>query len=80
LSGRRLGSIMAATTPEGRERNRRRGILSTLPFLAIGVADLLLLLFWGIDPLWGFMILPPILFCTVLSYVAFSTNFLEERT
>jgi hypothetical protein len=60
--------------------NRKRAVLLVLPFLALGIGDVLLLLWWGIDPLWGFMILPPILFCSVLAYLAFSTDFLEDRT
>ena len=67
--------------PEGGDAgNRRRGMLAVAPFLAIGLADILLLLFWGIEPLWGFAILPPILFCTVLAWIVFSTDFLEDRT
>ncbi|QLG62350.1 hypothetical protein [Halorarum salinum] len=65
---------------EAGTRNRKRGVLSTLPFLAIGLADVILLLRWGIEPLWGFAILPPILFCSVLAYLVFSTDFLEGRT
>ena len=65
----------------GADRNRRRrALLYVSPFLALGLADVLLLLWWGIDPLWGFMILPPILFCSVLAYLAFSTDFLDDRT
>lgn len=62
------------------ERHRMRGVLATLPFLGIGLADVGILLFWGIEPLWGFAILPPILFCSVLAYLVFSTDFLEDRT
>lgn len=77
---------MAATTSEDRPpheksgRNRKRAVLAVMPFLAIGLADVVLLLFWGIDPLWGFAILPPILFISVLAYLVFSTDFLENRT
>jgi hypothetical protein len=63
-----------------RTGNRLRAFLSVSPFLALGIADVILLLWWGIDPLWGFMILPPILFCSVLGYLAFSTDFLDDRT
>lgn len=70
-----------ATAPQlGSDRNRKRAILYTLPFLAIGVGDVVLLLFWGLEPLWGFVVLLPILFCTILTYVVFSTDFLEGRT
>jgi fatty acid desaturase len=68
------------TVEEGSGRNRKRAAKAVLPFLAIGLADVLLLLFWGIEPLWGFAILPPILFITVLAWIAFSTDFLEDRT
>jgi hypothetical protein len=50
------------------------------PFLAIGLLDLVLLLGWGLDPLWGFMILPPILFVSVLGWIAFRTGFASDRT
>ncbi|WP_129115751.1 hypothetical protein [Halegenticoccus tardaugens] len=68
--------------PLGEEggRNRKRAFLAVLPFLAIGLADVVLLLFWGIEPLWAFAILPPILFCSVLAWIVFSTDFLEGRT
>jgi hypothetical protein len=65
---------------EGTNRNRRRGALAALPFLAIGLADVVLLYGWGLKPLWAFAILPPILFCSVLAWIVFSTDFLEDRT
>jgi hypothetical protein len=49
------------------------------PFVFIGLFDLALLLGWGLDPLWGFMILPPILFVSVLGWIAFRTGFASDR-
>jgi hypothetical protein len=49
------------------------------PFVFIGLFDLALLLGWGLDPLWGFMILPPILFISVLGWIAFRTGFASDR-
>ena len=60
--------------------NRKRALLFVSPFLAIGLFDLALLLGWGLDPLWGFMILPPILFVSVLGWIAFRTGFASDRT
>ncbi|MFB6069971.1 MAG: hypothetical protein ABEJ76_03030 [Halanaeroarchaeum sp.] len=57
------------------ERNRRRAAVMVLPFLALGIADVALLLVWGIDPLWGFVVLPPILFMTLMGWIAFRTGF-----
>ena len=62
------------------ENNRRRAILAVTPFLVIGLGNLVLLLGWGIEPLWAFAILPPILFCSALAYIVFSTDFLSDRT
>lgn len=45
------------------------------PFLLLGLADVALLLVWGISPLWGFVILPPILFMVVLGWIAFTNGF-----
>ncbi|MFC6825445.1 hypothetical protein [Halopelagius fulvigenes] len=66
--------------PETGGRNRRRAVLAVLPFLFIGLANVVLIVGMGTEPLWGFAILPPILFCTVLAYIVFSTDFLDDRT
>ncbi|HKL28713.1 MAG TPA: hypothetical protein VJ898_05530 [Natrialbaceae archaeon] len=63
----------------GDGKNRRRAALATLPFLSLGLIDVVLLLEFGLDPLWGFAILPPILFVSVLTWLAFSTGFLDDR-
>jgi hypothetical protein len=60
--------------------NRKRAALAVAPFLALGLFDLVLLLGWGLDPLWGFMILPPILFISALAWLAFRTGFAADRT
>ncbi|WP_135363919.1 hypothetical protein [Halosimplex halophilum] len=67
-----------AETDEG-GYNRKRAALAVLPFLLLGVADVLLLLGWGINPLWGFMILPPILFMSALAWIAFRSGFVGDR-
>jgi len=60
-------------------RKRKRAVLHSLPFLLLGLANVALILGWGLEPLWAFLLLPPILFCTVLTYIVFSTDFLEGR-
>lgn len=85
---------MAGTDANARERadgddgsaygpsgyNRKRAALAVLPFLGLGIADVVLLLFWGLNPLWGFAILPPIVFCSVLTYIVFRSGMLDDRT
>ena len=58
---------------------RKWAAVFVLPFLLLGLADLLLLLGWGLNPLWGFMILPPILFMSVLTWIAFRSGFVADR-
>ena len=70
----------APLQPDSGDRNRKRAVLAVLPFLGIGLACVLLLLGWGLEPLWAFAILPPILFCSALAYIVFSSDFLEDRT
>jgi len=74
---------MSTSSPLEEEREvgkqRRRAALATLPFLSLGLIDVVLLLEFGLDPLWGFAILPPILFISVLTWLAFSTGFLDDR-
>lgn len=55
--------------------SRKRAFLAVLPFLLLGIADLVLLLEWGLDPLWGFMIFPPILFISAIGWIAFRSGF-----
>lgn len=61
------------------ELNRKRAVLAVLPFLFLGLADVALILGWGLKPIWGFLILPPILFVCVLAYISFRTGFVQER-
>ena len=60
--------------------SRKQALLAMLPFLLLGLADVALLLLWGLDPLWGFMILPPILMMSVLAWVAFRGGLARDRT
>ncbi|WP_306058371.1 hypothetical protein [Natronococcus wangiae] len=61
-------------TNEG-SRDRRRAALYVAPFLAVGLFNLAILLGWGLDPLWAFAIVPPILFITAIAWVAFRHGF-----
>ena len=66
---------MSHTDADAGGRNRRRAAILVAPFLLLGLADVVLLLEWGINPLWGFVILPPILFMVLLGWIAFTNGF-----
>ncbi len=59
--------------------NRKRAALAVTPFLLLGLANLVLLLGWGLKPLWAFLILPPIIFMSALAWIAFRTGFVRDR-
>ncbi|WP_049888493.1 hypothetical protein [Natrinema sp. J7-2] len=58
--------------------DRRRAARYVAPLLAVGVVTLGLLLRWGLDPLWAFAVLPPMLFLSGIAWVAFRYGF-DER-
>jgi hypothetical protein len=57
--------------------DRVRAAKAIAPFLALGLLDVVLLLGWGLEPLWAFVILPPILFISVIGWIAFKTGFVR---
>ena len=59
--------------------DRRRAALYTLPFLLLGLLNVVLVLGWGLEPMWVFALLPPILFMSVLAWVAFKTGFVTDN-
>ena len=66
---------------DGRFRKgRKTATLVILPFVALGVGNLLLIMQWGLDPLWGFLLLPPILFICAIGWIAIRGGFAEDRT
>ncbi len=70
---------MVAPPSKGRTLNRKRAVLYMAPFIALGVGNLLLLLGWGLRPLWAFLILPPILFISIIGYIAFRTGLVGPK-
>lgn len=59
--------------------NRRRAALATLPFLALGLGVVVLSVTSGPRPLFGFLVLPPVVFVSVLTYLTFRSDFLHDR-
>ena len=57
---------------------RWKAALAIAPFLFLGIASVVLLLGWGLNGLWAFMILPPILFMSVLGWLAFRHGFVRD--
>lgn len=65
--------------PDDDAPNRRRAALATLPFLALGLGVAALAVVVAPQPLWAFLLLPPVLFMSVLTYLTFRSGFLADR-
>ena len=59
----------ATASPHGVDRVR--AAVAAVPFLAVGLFNLLLILLWGADYLWGFVVLIPVVFMSALAWIAF---------
>ncbi len=71
---------MGTSLPTGSsDVDRKRAAKAVIPFLSLGLIDLALILGWGMDPLWGFAILPPILFMSVLAWIGFKSGFITDH-
>lgn len=75
LEDRSIGTRVVATLPG---THPKRGAIAVGVFLALGLTNVLLLLLWG--GLWALAVLPPVLFCGVLVWVVFATDFLDGRS
>lgn len=58
--------------------SRTRALLFVLPFTLLGIVNVLLLLNWGLNPLLGVLVLPPIVFVSILGWIAFRSGFTEH--
>ncbi len=65
--------------PTDDRSDRWRAAKYTAPFVLLGITNVTLVLGWGLNPIWGFAILPPILFMSVLAWVAFKSGFVTDR-
>lgn len=67
------------TDEGGFRKGRKDAAVIIAPFVALGIGNLLLIMWWGMDPLWGFLLLPPILFICVIGWIAIRGGFAEDR-
>lgn len=72
---RPIGARVVAALPG---THPKRGAVAVGVFLALGLTNVLLLLLWG--GLWALAVLPPVLFCGVLVWIVFATDFLDGRS
>lgn len=73
------GRAERSPRPDTDSGNRRRAALATLPFLGLGLAVAALAVVLAPQPLWAFLLVPPIAFMSILAYLTFRSDFLADR-
>lgn len=51
--------------------DRRVAAAAAAPLLAVGIGNVALVLLWGADPAWAFVLFLPVAFITALAWFAF---------
>ncbi len=65
--------------PDTDASNRRRAALATVPFLGLGLVVAALAVVLAPQPLWASLLVPPIAFMSILTYLTFRSDFLDGR-
>lgn len=57
---------------ESDEQNtgRRKAALIVIPLFALGLGNVLLILQWDMNPIWGALLVPPVVFISALGWIA----------
>ncbi|MFB6284129.1 MAG: hypothetical protein ABEK59_09405 [Halobacteria archaeon] len=60
------------------EVNRWRAAKAIVPLLMVGVINVVLLFFWGVDPVWAFVVIPPLSIPVTLGWLYFKHDPVEK--
>ena len=55
---------------EGPNARRRKAALIVVPLFVLGVGNVLLILQWDMNPVWGVLLVPPVIFISALGWIA----------
>jgi hypothetical protein len=68
---------MSEGTPD--RSRRRKAAVVVVPFFLLGVGNVILILQRGMDPIWGLLLFPPVLFISVLGWIAIDGGLVDDR-
>jgi hypothetical protein len=57
----------------------RKAAIVIVPFFLLGAGNVVLVL-QGMDPIWGLLLFPPVVFISVLGWVAISGGLVDRET
>ncbi|CCQ35498.1 uncharacterized protein Nmlp_1289 [Natronomonas moolapensis 8.8.11] len=49
---------------------RRKAALIVVPLFVLGVGNVVLILQWDMNPVWGLLLIPPVIFISALGWIA----------
>jgi hypothetical protein len=56
--------------PDGRDAGRRKAALIVVPLFVLGLGNVVLILQWDLNPIWGVLLVPPVIFISALGWIA----------
>jgi hypothetical protein len=59
--------------------NTRKAVAIIVPFLLLGLGNVLLILQWGLDLVWGLLLVPPVLFISAMGWIAISGGLVDRE-
>jgi hypothetical protein len=60
--------------------NTRKAAVIIVPFLLLGIGNVLLILQWGLDLVWGLLLVPPVLFISAMGWIAISGGLVDRES
>jgi len=69
-----------ANGPSERPSGSRKAAVVVVPLCILGIANVLLILQWDMNPVWGALLVPPVLFISVLGWIAIEGGIAGDRS
>lgn len=58
----------------------RKAAVVVVPFLILGLGNAVLILQWGLNPVWGLLLFPPVLFISAIGWIAISGGIVDRES
>lgn len=62
---------------EGLSR-KKKAVVVVVPCFVLGIGNVVLILQWGLNPLWGVLLFPPVVFVSVIGWIAISGGIVDR--
>jgi hypothetical protein len=62
---------------EGPSRTKKAAVV-VVPCFVLGIGNVVLILQWGLNPLWGVLLFPPVVFVSAIGWIAISGGIVDR--